>query len=66
MAIECKLRKNVSAEAQKQWKEMEVGKQKDQIFLKEKFYGYRYCCHKFGHKANDCKTKGKDQRLRRK
>ena len=45
---------------------MEVGKQKDQIFLKGKFYGYCYCCHKFGHKAANCKTKGKDQILRRK
>ena len=45
---------------------MEVGKQKDQRFLKGKFYAYFYCCHKFGHKAADCRTKGKEQSLRRK
>ena len=40
-------------------------KQEDQIFLKHKgkFYGYCHCCHKFGHKAANCKTKGKDQIL---
>ena len=36
MAIECKLRKSASVEAQKQWKKMEVVKQEDQIFLKHK------------------------------
>ena len=61
MDRECKLRKNVLVEAQKQWKKMEVGKQKDQIFLKGKFYGYCYFCHKFGHKATNCRTKGKEQ-----
>ena len=47
---------------------MEVVKQEDQIFLKHKgkFYGYYHCCHKFGHKVVDCRTKGKDQTLRRK
>ena len=47
---------------------MEVVKQEDQIFLrhKGKFYGYCHCCHKFGHKAADYRTKGKDQSLRRK
>ena len=65
MARECKLRKNVLVEVHKQWKKMEVGKQKDQIFLKGKFYGYSYCCHKFGYNATDCRTKGKEQSLRR-
>ena len=48
---------------------MEVVKQEDQIFLKPKgkfFYGYHHCFHKFGHKDVDCRTKGKDQSLRRK
>ena len=47
---------------------MEVVKQEDQIFLKHKvtFYGYYHCCHMFGHKDDDCRTKGKDQCLRRK
>ena len=45
---------------------MEVGKQKDQRFLKGKFYGYCYCCQKFGHRAVDCRTKEKEQSLRRK
>ena len=44
IAIECKLRKSVSVEPQKQWKKMEVVKKEDQIFsiYKGKFYGY--CC----------------------
>ena len=68
MARECKLRKSVSVEAYKQWKKMEFVKQEDQRFLKHKgkFYGYCHCCHKFGHKAVDCRTKGKYQSLRRK
>ena len=43
-------------------------KQKDQRFSKYKkaFFGYCHCHHKFGHKVVDCKTKGKDQSLRRK
>ena len=43
-------------------------KQKDQIFSKYKkeFFGYCHCCHKFGHKALDCRTKGKNQSFRRK
>ena len=47
---------------------MEFVKQKDQRFLKYKgkFFGYCHCCHKFGHKAVDFTTKGKDQSLRRK
>ena len=47
---------------------MEFVKQEDQRFLKHKgkFYGYCHCCHKFGHKAVDCRTKGKYQSLRRK
>ena len=47
---------------------MEVVKQEDQIFLKDKgeFYGYCHCCHNFGHKAVECRTKGKDQSLRKK
>ena len=63
MDIECKLRKSVSVEAQKQWKKMKVVKQEDHRFLKHKgkFYGYCHCCHKFGHKAVDCRIKGKDQ-----
>ena len=63
MARECKLRKSDSVEAQKQWKNMEVLKQEDQIFLiyKGKFYRYCYLCHKFGHKVVDCRIKGKDQ-----
>ena len=60
MTRECKLRKNVSVQAHKQWKKMEVGKQKDQRFLKGKFYGYWYCCHKFGHKAADGRNKGEE------
>ena len=34
----------------------------DQIFLKHKgiFYGYCHYCHKFGHKAINCRTKRKD------
>ena len=61
MARECKLRKNVSIEAQKQWNKMEAGKHKDQIFLEGKFYHYCYSYHKFGHKVADYKTKGKEQ-----
>ena len=45
---------------------MEVRKQKDQRFLKGNSYGYCDCCHKFCHKAADCRTKGKEQSLRRK
>ena len=47
---------------------MEAVKQEDQRFLnhKGKFHGYCHCCHKFGHKAVDCRTKGKYQSLRRK
>ena len=47
---------------------MEVVTKQDQRFLKHKgkFYGYCHCCHKFGHKVADCRTKGKDQSLRRK
>ena len=30
------------------------------------FFGYCHCCHKFGHKAADCRTKRKDQSLRSK
>ena len=33
---------------------------------KGKLYGYCHCCHKFGHKDADYRTKGKDQILRRK
>ena len=61
MARECKLRKNVLVEAQKQWKNMEVWKKKDQRFPKGNFYGYCYCCHKFGHKDVDYRTKGKNK-----
>ena len=68
MVRECKIRKIVSVEAQKQWKKMEFVKQEDQRLpiYKGKFYGYCHCCHKFGHKDVDCRTKGKDQSLRRK
>ena len=68
MARECKLRKSVSIEAQKQWTKMEFVKKEDQRLLKHKgkFYGYCHCCHNLGHKAADCKTKRKDQSLRRK
>ena len=64
MPKEYKLRKNASVKVQKQrkgWKKMEVVKQKDQIFLKYKgnFFGYCHCCHRFGHKAIDCKINGK-------
>ena len=66
MAKECKLRKNSSIEGQeqkKEWKKME-----DQRFLKHKgiFYGYFHCCHKFGHKADDCRIKEEDEGLIRK
>ena len=46
---------------------MEFLKQEDQRFLKNKgkLYGYYHCCHKFGHKVVDCRTRGKDQSLRR-
>ena len=61
MAIECKLRKSVSVEAQKQWKKMEVVKQEDQIFLKHKgkFYGYCHCCqcNNFGHMDREFELK---------
>ena len=65
MAREFKLRESVLVEDQKQWKNMEVVKQEDQRFLKHKgkFYGYCHSCHKFGHKAADYRTKGKDQIL---
>ena len=68
MARECKLRKSVSVEVKKQWKKMEVVKKEDQRFpiYKGKLYGYCYCYHMFGHKAADCRTKGKYQNLRRK
>ena len=68
MPRECKLRKIVSIEAQKQWKKMEFVKQEDQRFFKHKgkFYVYCHYCHKFGHKAANCITKGKDQNFRRK
>ena len=45
---------------------MEVGKQKHQRFLKGNFYGYFYCCHKFGHKDANYGTKGKEKSFRRK
>ena len=47
---------------------MEYVKQEVEKFLnhKGKFYGYCHCCHKFGHKATNCRTKGKDQILTRK
>ena len=47
---------------------MEVVKKEDQIFpiYKGNFYDYCYCFHKFGHKAANYITKGKDQSLRRK
>ena len=47
---------------------MEVVKQEDQSFLKHKgkLYGYCHCCHKFGHKVANYRTKGKDQSLGRK
>ena len=41
-------------------------KMKDYLKPKGKFYGYCHCCHKFGHKATECITKGKDQTLKRK
>ena len=30
------------------------------------FYGYFHCCHKFGHKADDCRIKEEDEGLIRK
>ena len=68
MARECKLSKNVSVESQKQWKKMEYVKQEAERSLNHKgeSYGYYHCCHKFGHKAADCRTKGKDKSLIRK
>ena len=30
------------------------------------FYGYCHHCHKFGHKATDCRIKEEDQGLKRK
>ena len=74
MARECKLinptEKKATVEVQKQrkgWKKKEVVKQKDLRFPKYKrtFYGYCHCCHKFGHKAADCRIKRKDQGLKR-
>ena len=41
MARECKLRKSVLVEAQKQWNNMEVVKQEYQIFPKHKGKLYR-------------------------
>ena len=43
-------------------------KQEDQRFSKYKkeLFGYFHCCHNFGHKPVDFKTKGRDQTLRRK
>ena len=39
---------------------------KDQRFYKMAFLGYCHCCHKFGHKAADCRNKRKYQSLRSK
>ena len=65
MARECNLRNNSSIKVQEQrkgWKRMEAVNQKSQIFLKYEgiFYGYYHYCHKFGHKAVNCRTKRKD------
>ena len=38
----------------------------DSLNIKTELFGYYHCCHKFGHKDVDCRTRGKDQSLRRK
>ena len=45
-----------------------IGKQKTHIFSKYKgtFYRYCHCCHKFGHKVDDCRIKEEDQGLKKK
>ena len=32
---------------------------------KEKFHGYCYYYHNFGHKVADCKVRGENQRMKR-
>ena len=46
---------------------MEVRKQRDQRphADKEKFHGYCYYCHKFGHKVAGCRVKGENQRIKK-
>ena len=71
MARECKLRKNSSIKFQEQrkgWKRMEDLEQNGQRFLKNEgsFYGYCRCCHKFGHKADNCIIKEEDEGMIRK
>ena len=41
-------------------------KQKNQRFSKHTFYGYFHYCHKFGHKADDCRIKEEYQGLKNK
>ena len=41
-------------------------KQKNQRFSKHTFYGYCHCCHKFGHKADDCRINEEDEGMIRK
>ena len=41
-------------------------KHKNQIFSKHTLYGYCHYCHKFGHKADDCRIKEEDEGIIRK
>ena len=47
-------------------KERSHYKPKNQRFSKHTFYGYFHCCHKFGHKAGDCRIKEEYEGLIRK
>ena len=47
-------------------KEKSHYKQKNHRFSKHTFYGYCHWCHKFGHKADDCRIKEEYQGLKKK